>query len=55
MLAQPDIEAYIRGRVKRHIIALTADLAIFETEYNNGQYWKAGVELGIMASISTNQ
>lgn len=31
--AQPNIEDYIRGRVKRHIIALTADLATARNYY----------------------
>lgn len=53
--AQPDIEAYIKGRVKRHIIALTADLATARSLYSQGEYFQFGVELGIMGSIATNK
>ncbi len=53
LASQTDLNAYIRKNVKRHIIALTADLAKAKTQYANGQYWAFGETLGAMAVIAT--
>ena len=49
----PNLEDYIRHNVKRHIIALTADLAHAKAEYAAGNYFAFGETLGEMADIAT--
>ena len=53
LAAQPDLEAYIKKKVKRHIIPLTADLAHAKAEYAAGNYFAFGETLGEMAVIAT--
>ena len=53
LAAQTDLEAYIRKKVKRHIIPLTADLAHAKAEYAAGKYFAFGETLGEMAVIAT--
>ena len=53
LAAQTDLEAYIKRKVKRHIIALTADLAHAKAQYAAGNYFAFGETLGEMAVIAT--
>ena len=53
LAAQPDIEAYIRKDITRHILALTKDLALAKTYYSNANYWEFGMELGTMLAVAT--
>ena len=53
LYSQTDLEGYIRHNVKRHIIALTADVAKAKALYAAEKYWAFGMLLGDMATIAT--
>ena len=53
LLAQPDLEAYIRHNVIRHSLTLTNDLRKAKKQAGDGEYWLCGNTLGTMLGIAT--
>ena len=53
LMAQPNVEDYIRHNVTRHLLTLTNDLRKAKKFAADGEYWQCGVELGTMVGIAT--
>lgn len=49
--SQTDLKAYIKKKITRHIVVLTADLAKAKSYYAGAHYFEFGMELGTMAAI----